>query len=371
MARKLASVVEIESCEPIPGTDRHSVVKMVGKGWQVVVGRDEFKKGALCVYFEIDSYLDPRDGRFAFLKDRCLRKIVSKSGTVLREGYKIETIRLDGVVSQGVVMPVDAFPEIEDPEVGEDVTLLLKVEHFDEVSEQLCPRSGVAMSGDAIGPFPSMLPRTEEEHLQNLGDWFETMKGRTWQVTQKHDGMSCTIAYAPSIDQKNPVIVCSRNQRLKPFGKTGIISVYWQMAMKYKIVDRLRELYESSGGTEEFAIQGEIVGPGINSDRNRENEHTFYAFRMWRIPWQRFFGPDYLVSICQGWGIPHVNVIKDKFKFFDEITNIEDALKFAEGKTPEGNEREGIVCKTVDAGPYASFKVASNTYLLKESKRRK
>ena len=364
MARKLASVVEIESCEPIPETDRLSVAKMVGKGWQVVVGRDEFKKGDLCVYFEIGSYLDARDRRFAFLKDQCFRKIVSKSGTVLREGHRIETISRGGVISQGLLMPVDAFLEIEDPEVGDDVTLLLKVESFNEVSEQLCPATGAARSGDAMCPFPAMIPMTGEEPLQNLGDWFQTMKGSEWQVTQKHDGMSCTIAYSPTIDHKNPVIVCSRNQRLKSVSETGIVSIYWQMAMKYKIVEKLKRLYDDSDGYVELALQGEIVGHGINGNRNRENEYKFLMFRAWRIQEWRFYQPEHLIQLCDYWGIPHVNVVKDRFRFFDEITTMEDALKFAEGKTPEGNEREGLVCKSVDRNPLISFKLVSNKYLL-------
>ncbi len=365
MARKLASVVEIESCEPIPETERLSVAKMVGKGWQVVVGRNEFKKGDLCVYFEIDSYLDPKDDRYAFLRERCLRKIVSKSGTVLREGLKIKTIRLRGVVSQGLVMPVARFPEIKDPAVGTDVTELLKVEHFDEVSEMLRPLTGSAMNADAMGPFPSLIPKSDEERIQNLGDWFATMKGRVWQVTQKHDGTSCTIAYSPTIDAENPVVVCSRNNRLKPVGEGESASVYWQMVAKYGIADKLKKLYEQSGGSEEIALQGEIVGPGINMDRNREKEHEFRVFRAWRINEQKYVNPAALVARCRELEIPHVNVIKEEFRFFDEITTMEDALKFAEGKTPEGNEREGVVCKTVDDGPYASFKIVSNRYLLK------
>ena len=364
MARRQASVVEIESCEPIPETDRLSVAKMVGKGWQVVVNRNEFKRGDLCVYFEIGSYLDSRDVRFAFLKDRCLRKIVSKSGTVLREGHRIETIRRGGVISQGLLMPVGAFPEIEDPEVGDDVTLLLKVEDFNEVSEQLCPATGAARSGDAMGPFPAMIPTTGEEPLQNFADWFKTMKGSEWQVTQKHDGTSCTIAYSPTTDPKNPVIVCSRNQRLKPVSETGIVSIYWQMAMKYKIIEKLKKLYDDSDGDIELALQGEIVGPGVNGDRNRESEHKFLVFRAWRIPEQRFYHSEHLAWLCRQVNIPHVNIIKDRFKFFDEITTMEDALKFAEGKTPEGNEREGVVCKSVDRCPCVSFKIVSNKYLL-------
>jgi RNA ligase (TIGR02306 family) len=108
--RKLASIVEIATCDPIPDTDRLSVATMKGKGWQVVVGRNEFKPGDLCVYFEIDSFLDPNDERYVFLRDRCLRKFVSKSGNVLREGLKIKTIKLRGVLSQGLLMPLDKFP---------------------------------------------------------------------------------------------------------------------------------------------------------------------------------------------------------------------------------------------------------------------
>lgn len=363
--RKLASIVEIESCDPIPGTERLSVAKMVGKGWQVVVGRGEFRPGDRCVYFEIDSFLDPDDSRYAFLRERCLKKFVSKSGQVLREGLRIKTIRLRGVVSQGLIMPIKGnFPELHDAAVGDDVTSYLKVEHYDEVKERLQPAMGIQISGDAMGAFPSAIPKTDEERIQNLGDWFVTMKGRKFQVTQKHDGTSCTIAYSPSIDADNPEIVCSRNLRLKSEDSSGRKPVHWQMAAKYGVLDALRKYYEATG--EEIALQGEIVGPGINGDRNKESEHRLLVFRAWRIDERRWFNPSALVDFCMEIRVPHVVVLHDDFPFFDEITTMEDALKFAEGRTSEGNEREGVVLKTCDDGPYASFKVVSNRYLLKQ-----
>ena len=366
MARKLASIVEIESCDPIQNSDRLSVAKMVGKGWQVVVGRGEFKPGDKCVYFEIDSFLDPKDERYAFLRERCLRKFVSKAVTVLREGLKIKTLKLRGVVSQGLLMPAGVFPEVASAAVGDDVTALLKVEHYDEVAEQLRPLTGKGLAGDVMGPFPSQIPKTDEERIQNLGDWFEKMQGRVWQVTQKHDGMSCTIAYSPSIDTENPEIVCSRNNRMKRETAAGDVPVVWRMAEKYHVLETLKRMYERSGGTEEYALQGEIVGPGIQCDRGGEKDHELRAFRMWRIPEQRYFRPDALVELCRTWGIPHANVVEKEMRFFDEVKTMDDALKFAEGKTPQGYEREGVVLKTVDSGDYASFKIVSNRYLLKE-----
>ena len=58
-------------------------------------------------------------------------------------------------------------------------------------------------------------------------------------------------------------------------------------------------------------------------------------------------------------------MLHEDFPFFDEVTTMDEALKFAEGKTARGHEREGLVFKTVDDGPFASFKAVSNRYLLK------
>lgn len=386
MARKLASIVEIESCEPIPDTERLSVATMKGKGWKVVTGRDEFKPGDLCVFFEIDATLDPTDDRYSFLRDRCLRKFVSKGGNVLREVIRIKTCKLRGVFSQGLLMPLSQFPEVTDKilwneekqkdefdegetgaglvdVVGADLTALLHVEHYDEVKEQLQPAMGNPMSADAMGPFPTaFIPKTDEPRIQNLGDWFETMKGRKWEITCKHDGTSCTIAYAPSIDAENPVIVCSRNLRLKPQSADGKVPVYWQMANKYDIPNKVRYHFPDN----ELAVQGEIVGPGINGDRNREKEYEFKCFRIWDFTAQRWMNPNECSKACDVMGIPHVEVVATDYPFFDKIPTMELALTFAEGKTAEGNEREGVVLKTCDDGPFMSCKIINNNYLLKQ-----
>ena len=47
MSRKLASIVTIASCDPIPDSDNLSVAKMAGKGWNVVTQRGEYKPGGL------------------------------------------------------------------------------------------------------------------------------------------------------------------------------------------------------------------------------------------------------------------------------------------------------------------------------------
>lgn len=76
------------------------------------------------VYFEIDSFL-PIDERFDFLRDTSYKKT-----QLMGEGYRLKTIRLRGQISQGLVLPVEDFPEIKNPQVGDDVTDALGVKLY-------------------------------------------------------------------------------------------------------------------------------------------------------------------------------------------------------------------------------------------------
>lgn len=393
--RKLASIVEIESVNPIEGADKIEYVMMKGKGWRVVTSKGEFKPGDLAVYFEIDSALPADDPRYEFLKERCLKKFCAKGGEVLKQCIRIKTIRLRGIYSQGLVIPLEKFPEVtdnivydeklerdvyigsaaEDAEgsaapsveaVGADVTKLLKVEHYDELVEALRPQLGGTVSGDAMCPFPSSYcPKSDEPRVQNLVDYFETMRDRTFQVTVKSDGSSVTMFWSKTIDPENPFGVCSRNLRLKPQKANGEMPLPWLMAKKYDVEAKLSKMTE--GTSHEYALQGELVGPGLQSNRDLLTEHEWQVFRIWDITEQKFISPPAAVDICKKLGIPHVTVLAEHVPVFQKFKNVDEILQFAEGKTARGNEREGVVFKSDDDNEYVSFKAVSNRYLMKSN----
>ena len=367
MARKLASIVRIATVSPIPDADRLEVVGMEGKGWRVVTAKGEFYPGDLAVYFEIDSFLPPDDARYAFLRERCLRKFCSKGGSVLREGLRIKTARLRGVVSQGLVMPVAKFPELAGsggatPEVGADVTEALRVEHFDEVAEAMRPALGGIGADDVLGPFPGFIPKTDEERIQNLSEYFTTMRGRLFEVTEKNDGTSVTMFYAPSMDPGRPFGVCTRNQRIKPPEDGVEPTLPWRMAAKYGAEAAIRGACEASGS--ELAFQGELVGPGVNANRDFYRDWEWHVFRIWDIAAGAFLPPAEARAVCARAGLPYVPVVEESLDVFGRFADTDALLAYAEGKTARGNEREGLVFKSVDA-PYVSFKAVSNRYLLK------
>ena len=177
--RKLVSIVTIATADPIPETDRLDVVTIAGKAWRIVTGRNEFRPGDRAVYFEIGSALPAAAERFAFLHDRCLRSWSDKHGNVLKKAVRIRTVKLRGVISQGLVMPIGIFPELADLQSGDDATELLKVEHFDEISEEMCAALDTRCPqgfGRREGNFPAFSPKTDEERIQNLADWPEQLK---------------------------------------------------------------------------------------------------------------------------------------------------------------------------------------------------
>ena len=356
--RKLASIVTIATAEPIPGSDRLDVVTMKGKGWRVVTGRGEFKPGDTAVYFEIDSALPADDERYAFLRDRCLRSWTDKHGKVLRQAIRIRTVKLRGVISQGLVMPVALFPELAAIMNGYDEDEILKVEHFDDIDAEMKAALDASRPQGfrrREGNFPSWIPKTDEERIQNLADWPDTLKGVLWEVTEKADGSSMTVFHAPSMRPEKPFGVCSRNFELE----RDETNAWWAAAVKYGIEGKLAALGR------EIAVQGELVGPGMNGNRDLLPEREFRVFRIWDVANGRYLGSTERRELCDRLGLPHVRVVAPAMDVFAELPSVDAVLKFAEGTTDRGHEREGLVFKEADCEYPRSFKAVSNRYLLK------
>ena len=70
--RALAYVVTIDEIRPIEGYDRVEYART--NGWWVIINKaDNLHVGDKCVYFEVDSKVNPLDERFAFLEKRDYR----------------------------------------------------------------------------------------------------------------------------------------------------------------------------------------------------------------------------------------------------------------------------------------------------------
>jgi len=365
--RKLASIEKIESVSDIPDSDRLSVATMVGKGWQVVVGRNEFKPGDTVCYLEIDSFLPADDSRFDFLRDKCLRVLKAVDGTELDRGLRIKTVKLRGVLSQGLVFGLDKFPELAGCSLGDDVTDRLHVRHFDEVCELYADKMvRNKLSADAYCKFPIEIPKTDATRIQCETNRFERDRGRLFEVSVKADGTSITMAYVPSVHSDRPFIVCTHNNDIKPecSDERKSVPMPWKFAYSLEVERKLKEHYDLTG--KELALQGELVGIGIQKNRNKLKDNDWLIFRIWNVTDQKFMEPAERREFCKKNGFHHVEIVSESMDVFNMFHTTEEILKFAEGKTAAGNEREGLVFKSCDGGPYTCFKAVSNKYMLKE-----
>lgn len=189
MNRKMATIRRIDKIEPIPDADK--IVKATVGGWTLVTAiTNGFKEGDLVVYCEIDSFIPTAIAPF-----------LTKAGHYPKtvdgvEGERLRTMRLRGVLSQGLLLPVsvldfDSFYRTEirvlqatpDCVPNVDVSAVLGITKY----EAPIP---AALAGEVKGMFPSQIPKTDQERIQNLTAELEVWKasGLSWEVTEKLDG---------------------------------------------------------------------------------------------------------------------------------------------------------------------------------------
>jgi RNA ligase (TIGR02306 family) len=331
--RKLASVVKIVDIQPIQDAD--AIVVATVKGWKVVVKKDEYKVGDLAVYYEIDSFLPIRP-QFEFLRKSSFKRMGST------EGFRLKTIRLRGQISQGLLTPI---PEgISDPKEGDDLTEALDIVKYE-------PPIPAQLAGKIKGTFPSFIPKTDEIRIQNFESevGFSPVGERAY-VTEKLDGTSFTCYF------NNGVFgVCGRNWELTETNDNGL----WRMAN----VLQLKEKMTKHG--KNIALQGELIGAGINGNLYGLQDHKLFFFTGYDIDKGRRMFFDELEWVLFGMDLQMVPVL-EKYGFVipNEGNVVDYMLKYAEGKSVLNMEvdREGVVVRGLERE--FSFKAISNTYLL-------
>jgi len=331
--RKLASVVKISDIQPIPGADAIMVAKV--KGWNVVVKVNEYKVGDLAVYYEIDSFLPVRP-QFEFLRKSSFKRMGST------EGFRLKTIKLRGQISQGLLTPI---PEgISNPKEGDDLTEALDIVKYE-------PPIPAQLAGKIKGTFPSFIPKTDEIRIQNFeSEVGFSPAGERAYLTEKLDGTSFTCYF------NNGVFgVCGRNWELTETSDNSL----WRMANLLQLKEKMTKHGKN------IALQGELIGAGINGNLYGLSDHKLYFFTGYDIDKGRRMFFDELEWVLFGLQLQMVPVL-EKYGFMipNENNIVDYMLKYAEGKSVLNMEvdREGVVVRGLERE--FSFKAISNTYLL-------
>lgn len=328
--RKLATIEKIREVKPIEGADSIESVRV--RDWWVVSKKGEFKVDDFCIYFEIDSFL-PVLPEYDFLLRGNKPKKMLIDGTE-RAGIRLKTIKLRGQISQGLVLPLKL--NMWDLEVGTDVSEMLDIIKY----EMPIP---VELAGKVKGNFPSFIPKTDEERIQNMSEILSH-----FYITEKIDGTSTTF-----YKKDGALGVCSRNLELVESDNTQ-----WRIAKQLDLVNKLPD---------GFAIQGELAGEGIQKNPLKLTGQRFFCFSVFSINTNQYLDYENMKAFCESKGIEMVPVIDDNFSL---PSSTDELLKLATGLSMLNTlqDREGIVVRPKIEMQYKgarlSFKAISNKYLL-------
>lgn len=348
MQRKLASVQKVLAIEPIPNADSIELARI--NGWQCVVKKGEFATGDLGLYLEIDA-VPPDIETFRFLwAPRPKEGTETPTEFERPDKFRIRTMKLRGALSQGLLLPLSAF-ELGAVSEGDDLGEALGVEKYEP--PLVMSGRGVPFAGR---PFPGFVPKTDEMRVQSVPQVLDELSGQPYVATLKYDGTSSTF----TLDSEGEFLACSRNYAIPEDAGDPWL---WRIVKKYGLREKLAAFPN-------LAIQGEIVGPGIQKNRLGLSEVSLFVFNVYNWREGRYLNPDESGVVLEAMGLAPVDVVEQGDVFSHTL---ESLLALAEGKYPgTKNEREGIVIRPrremasqVLAGRL-SFKAISNRFLLKE-----
>lgn len=339
MDRKLASIQRIKSIESIENAD--AIEKVTVLGWHCVAKKGEFKPSDLCVYIEVDSVL-PQTDWTEFLKQR---------------GYRIKTIKLRGQVSQGICFPLSIVPKsgvIEDGlvrtslEEGDDVTDVLGVIKWE-------PQLPVHLTKSVHGLLPQYFPRTDETRIQSVPDVLKRNAGVQCYVTEKVDGTSLSIW-----KKGEEFGVGSRHYNLKD--EEG--NKYWEVIKKLQVFESL-----NSNHIDNIALQGELLGPGIQKNKYQLKDYIVRWFNAYSIESQKYYSMTHFFNLLDMLNLESVPIVGN---IVLGALDVDGLVELSKGKSQliSTVNREGIVVRPYDETQdedlgRLSFKVINPDFLLK------
>jgi len=386
--RALAFTTTVEEIKPIEGYDRVEYARVLG-WWCIVAKEYNLKVGDKVVYFEIDSKVPDTNPAFAFLAKR---------------HYKIKTIKMCKVLSQGLILPLEALGIEPDIALNVDLTERLGITYIEaednarkEDTDEARLRTAMSKHKKVFANklvkklmkypafrklmfklfcgkkeskkgFPSQfISKTDEERVQNMP--YILQDKEPFIATEKIDGTSTTWLLVRKPLGRFEFYVCSRNVRmLKPDQETfmGNDNIYWENAITYDVEKQLKKYLKQNKDLKWVCIQGESYGEGWQGNPLKLTGHHFRAFNFIDSKngrWNSVEAKNLLASFDKP--IPWVPILDEAFILPDTVEELLDIATAKSSLNPDVL-REGIVFRSLDGK--TSFKAVSPEYLMKNDK---
>lgn len=294
----LSTISVIQKIEPIPERDR--IVLATVENYKVIVKKDEFQVGDKCIYVYYDAAL-PIKPEFEFLR----KNSYSKKYDV----FRIRAMKMAGVISEGLVLPLTVLPEDKrNLKVGTVLDDILEIKSWEDLTstEVFCNTQesnkkktlfqkmmkfkwfrrvfGNRYERNRRIAFEYPCPKSDEENIEKAWDGVQGST-ETFYLTAKAEGSASTY-----VIRKNKLLCFSHNF----FNDSGC----WGKAAKiYDMKNALKKINKHFRTS--VAIQGEICGPGIQKNIYELPDYKFYLYGAYDIKTGRRMNIDELNTIAE------------------------------------------------------------------------
>lgn len=317
-------VRQIIKVEPHPNADRLELATI--EGYRAVVAKGVYQSGERVIYLPVDALLPEPLIEQLGLKGRLAGPLMNR----------VHSVKLRGILSQGVVMPAD-----EHHELGQSVMEELGVKKFEpEIPEELL--------GEV---YPLQLHEAFRFDINNIKDFPHVLEaGEEVVITEKVHGVFMVVGAVPEFSQdsnpefyKGRAFVSSKGlfgSRLAFKTDTETPNVYVQAALEQGLLDKVIELSNATGKIS--YLMGEVFGSGVQdlAYGMAKGEKRFLLFNV-AIGHKCFVGDSEIETVTQEYQVERVPVLY-RGPFSESVLE-----SFTNGKETvsgqEGHIREGVV----------------------------
>jgi RNA ligase (TIGR02306 family) len=355
-------VGKIKSIEPIQGADNIELITI--DGWTSVVKKGIYSNKDLVIIATVDAVI-PKD-----LSEKL------NVTAYLRSGTRVRTVKLKGVYSEALIIPIDFIDE-QYRKVKQDCQTILGIYKYEPPVQNIKLDNG--NHGNAVTKKPNLnFPvYYKMSNYKNVPDIFDETD--IVEITRKYHGTNARfgIVKKQSLTTLDKIkkffgnkwieyefVFGSHNVEKLPNSKGFYTDNVWYTVLKkYNIDARIWKLLKSISNTpyisKNFVIFGEILGPGIqkNYDYGLKNLH-FKAFDV--LIDGKYIGASAAQHIIYQLGLEYVDVLYEG-KWSKHIQDQFVFENYVEGtKVPH----EGIVVKSYNGSRQKIAKIINPSYLI-------
>ena len=253
MAFFAVTIEEIDSINPIPGADLIQVATVKGMAFTFVIAKDAFSLGDKVLYFPIDSLLPAP-----------LANALGVAGKLAgKDKDRLKTVRLRGVLSQGLVGKLNLIDTLEDRS-PESITRFLGVAKYDP-PEVIC-------QGGRLTAHVSGVSTYDIEGADRYPAALEKLLDQAVFITEKVEGSN----WYGGVDDEGHFVVGQRSGSI--IAESPQAHTWWSTAMEQGILDAAKAIQAESAPGTSVIFRGEIAGGKIQGNYYGMPKVRIYTF---------------------------------------------------------------------------------------------